>query len=98
MPTRTVTVGSAVGLHARPAAIIAEAAGELDSEVTIGVPGDDPVDAPVAEQGQRRAQFRGVVVDVGDQPKAHRPPPPEGERTAATSAGPRSRRSPTCIG
>jgi phosphocarrier protein len=45
MPTRTVTVGSAVGLHARPAAIISEAAGELDSDVLIGVPGDEPVDA-----------------------------------------------------
>ncbi len=45
MPTRTVTVGSAVGLHARPAALIAEAAGELDSEVTIAVPGDEGVDA-----------------------------------------------------
>ena len=45
MPTKTVVVGSAVGLHARPAAIIAEAAGELDTEVTIGIPGDEPVDA-----------------------------------------------------
>ena len=33
MPSKTVTVGSSVGLHARPAAIISEAAGELDSEV-----------------------------------------------------------------
>jgi phosphocarrier protein HPr len=45
MPTKTVTVGSSVGLHARPAAIIAEAAGELDAEVTLAVPGDEPVDA-----------------------------------------------------
>jgi phosphocarrier protein len=45
MPTKTVVVGSAVGLHARPAAIISEAAGELDSEVLIGVPGGEPVDA-----------------------------------------------------
>ncbi len=35
MPSKSVVVGSAVGLHARPAAIIAEAAGELGSEVTI---------------------------------------------------------------
>ena len=34
MPSKTVVVGSAVGLHARPAALISEAAGELDSEVT----------------------------------------------------------------
>ncbi len=35
MPSKSVVVGSAVGLHARPAAIIAEKAGELGSEVTI---------------------------------------------------------------
>jgi phosphocarrier protein len=45
MPSKTVKVGSSVGLHARPAAIIAEAAGELDSEVTLAVPGEEPVDA-----------------------------------------------------
>ncbi len=45
MPTKTVVVGSAVGLHARPAALISEAAGELGSEVFIGIPGDEPVDA-----------------------------------------------------
>ena len=38
MPTKTVVVGSAVGLHARPAAIISEAAGELDAEVTLADP------------------------------------------------------------
>jgi phosphocarrier protein len=45
MPSKTVSVGSSVGLHARPAQIIAEAAGELDSDVLIGKPGEDPVDA-----------------------------------------------------
>ena len=35
MPTKSVVVGSAVGLHARPAAIIAEKAGELGADVTI---------------------------------------------------------------
>jgi phosphocarrier protein HPr len=45
MPSRTVIVGSSVGLHARPATIISEAAGDLDSEVTLGVPGEEPVDA-----------------------------------------------------
>ena len=48
MPTKSVAVGSAVGLHARPAAIISEAAGELESEVLIGVPGREPVDASSA--------------------------------------------------
>lgn len=35
MTERTATIASRVGLHARPAAIFAEAAGELDLEVTI---------------------------------------------------------------
>jgi phosphocarrier protein HPr len=48
MPTRSVTVGSSVGLHARPAALIAEAARELDAEVTIATPGGDSVDASSA--------------------------------------------------
>ena len=39
MPTKSVTVGSTVGLHARPAALIAEKANELESDVTInGLP------------------------------------------------------------
>ena len=45
MPTKTVAVGSSVGLHARPAQIISEAVEELDVEVLIGLPGDEPVDA-----------------------------------------------------
>ena len=45
MLTKSVVVGSAVGLHARPAAIISEAAGDLGSEVFIGLPGEEPVDA-----------------------------------------------------
>ena len=35
MPSKTVNVGSSVGLHARPAAIISEAADGLGSTVTI---------------------------------------------------------------
>ena len=35
MPSKTAIVGSSVGLHARPAALIAEAAGGLGSTVTI---------------------------------------------------------------
>ncbi len=45
MPSRTVTVGSKVGLHARPASLIAQAAGDLDAEVHLSVEGEDPVDA-----------------------------------------------------
>jgi phosphocarrier protein len=35
MPSKSVVVGSSVGLHARPAAVISEAAGALGSAVTI---------------------------------------------------------------
>jgi len=45
---RTATIASRVGLHARPAAIFAETAAELDLEITIalqGEPVDDAVDA-----------------------------------------------------
>ncbi len=45
MPTRTVAIASSVGLHARPAAIFVEAAAETDLDITIGRPGDEPVDA-----------------------------------------------------
>jgi phosphocarrier protein len=48
MSSKTVTVGSSVGLHARPAALIAEVAAELDAEVTLATPGGDPVDASSA--------------------------------------------------
>ncbi len=45
MPTRTVTVGSSVGLHARPAAVIAQAVGASGATVTIATAGGEPVDA-----------------------------------------------------
>lgn len=48
MPSKTVTVGSAVGLHARPAATISEAAADLDSEVYLAVDGEEPVEASSA--------------------------------------------------
>jgi phosphocarrier protein HPr len=45
MPSQTVTVGSSVGLHARPAALIAQAATETGVPVTIGTNGGQVVDA-----------------------------------------------------
>ncbi len=71
MTTRTVTVGSSVGLHARPAAIISEAAGDLSSEVTIAVPGGDPVDAGSALLIMTLGAGCGATVEVsGDDPAA----------------------------
>jgi phosphocarrier protein len=71
MPTQTVNVGSAVGLHARPAAIIADAAAELDAEVTLAVPGDEPVDASSALLIMTLGAGKGDPVEVSsDDPEA----------------------------
>jgi phosphocarrier protein len=45
MPTKSAVVGSAVGLHARPAAIIAEAVANAGVPVAIALDGGEPVDA-----------------------------------------------------
>jgi len=45
MPSTTVTVGSSIGLHARPAGVIAAAATETGVPVTLSVAGSEPVDA-----------------------------------------------------
>jgi phosphocarrier protein len=70
MPTRSVVVGSAVGLHARPASIIAEAAGDLDSEVLIAVPGGDPVDAGSALMIMTLGAGKGVTVEISGDDQA----------------------------
>jgi len=70
MPTKSVVVGSAVGLHARPAAIISEAAGELDAEVQIGVPGGNPVDASSALMIMTLGAGKGVTVEVSGDDEA----------------------------
>jgi phosphocarrier protein HPr len=41
----TAKVGSRVGLHARPAALIAKRVGELDATVTLAKPGGNAVSA-----------------------------------------------------
>ncbi|MBO1269304.1 HPr family phosphocarrier protein [Arthrobacter cavernae] len=66
MSERTATIASRVGLHARPAAIFAEAAGELDLEITIardGEPADDAMDAAsILSLMSLGAAFGDVVV------------------------------------
>lgn len=64
MASRTVTVGSAVGLHARPATIIAEAATALDVPVTLAVEGGDPVDAGSALMIMTLGAEKGASVIV----------------------------------
>ncbi|GAB97516.1 phosphocarrier protein [Kineosphaera limosa] len=67
MASKTVVVGSAVGLHARPAAIIAEAAEKYDDEITLAVvDGDDDegVDAASALMIMTLGAEKGVSVVV----------------------------------
>ena len=45
MPSRTVTIASSVGLHARPAALFCEQAAASGLDVEIAKPGEEPVDA-----------------------------------------------------
>ena len=48
MTATDVVVGSAIGLHARPAGIISDAAAKFDEEITIAVEGEEPVNATSA--------------------------------------------------
>jgi len=48
MTAKDVVVGSAIGLHARPAGIISDAAAKFDEEITMAVEGEEPVNATSA--------------------------------------------------
>lgn len=45
MASRTTTIASTVGLHARPAALFVQQASDSGLDVEIARPGEDPVDA-----------------------------------------------------
>ncbi len=64
MPRRSVVVGSTVGLHARPAALIAEKARSFDSRVTLALPGGTPVDAASALMIMTLSAKKGDTVEV----------------------------------
>ncbi|MFT3876657.1 MAG: HPr family phosphocarrier protein [Propioniciclava sp.] len=67
MASKTVAVGSSVGLHARPAALIAEAAGEFDDEITLrlaGTDADDAVDAASSLMIMTLGAEKGAEVTV----------------------------------
>lgn len=64
MPSKTVTVGSAIGLHARPAAIIAEAVVNSGVPVTLSVDGGEPVDAGSALMIMTLGAANGAQVTV----------------------------------
>ncbi len=70
MPTTSVVVGSAVGLHARPAGIIADQADELGVDVFIGMPGDEPVEASSALMIMTLGAACGDTVEVSGEDAA----------------------------
>jgi len=64
MPAKTVTVGSAIGLHARPAAVIAEAVLNAGVPVTLSLDGGEPVDAGSALMIMTLGARNGAQVTV----------------------------------
>lgn len=64
MSEKTVTVGSAIGLHARPAAIIAEAVVAAGIPVTLSMDGGEPVDAGSALMIMTLGAGNGASVTV----------------------------------
>ncbi len=67
MASKTVIVGSAVGLHARPAALIAQTAAEYDDEITLQMDGGSPVDAASPMMIMTLGAERGVEVIVSSE-------------------------------
>lgn len=70
MPTKTVIVGSSIGLHARPAAIIAEAVTNAGAEVTLSLDGGEPVDAGSALMIMTLGAGNGAQVTVFSEDQA----------------------------
>ncbi len=71
MHTKTVIVGSAIGLHARPpAAIISEAVVNAGVPVTLAVDGGEPVDAGSALMIMTLGAGNGAQVTVASEDEA----------------------------
>ncbi|MDT5013556.1 MAG: phosphocarrier protein HPr [Mycobacterium sp.] len=67
MHTKTVIVGSAIGLHARPAAVIADAAAKAGVPVTLSLDGGQPVDAGSALMIMTLGAGNGAQVTVASE-------------------------------
>ncbi|SER94804.1 phosphocarrier protein [Propionibacterium cyclohexanicum] len=66
MASKQAVVGSSVGLHARPAALIAEKAGDYDDEILLSIPDsdDEPVDAASPLMIMTLGAGKGAVVTI----------------------------------
>ena len=65
MVSKTVTVGSTVGLHARPATIIAEAAGEYDEDIYLAILGEEAEEDPT--EAASSLMIMALGAEHGDQ-------------------------------
>lgn len=67
MASRTTTIASSVGLHARPAALFVQKASDSGLDVHVARPGDEPVDATsilgVMALGAKHGETVEVTVD-----------------------------------
>ncbi|WP_342320181.1 HPr family phosphocarrier protein [Corynebacterium mayonis] len=61
MISRTATIGSSVGLHARPASLFTEAAGEYDFDIVISLDGEQADAASILEVMTLGAKHGDVV-------------------------------------
>ncbi len=61
MITRTATIGSSVGLHARPASLFTAAAAEYDFDITISLDGEEADAASILEVMTLGAKHGDVV-------------------------------------
>lgn len=64
MSTRTATIGSSVGLHARPASIFTAAVGETGLDVTIALGDGEAVDAGSILEVMTLGAKNGDVVTI----------------------------------
>lgn len=70
MITRSATIGSSVGLHARPAAIFAQAVDATDLDITIALGDDDPVDAASVLEVMTLGAKHGDIVTLATEDDA----------------------------
>ncbi|NLE81975.1 MAG: HPr family phosphocarrier protein [Rhodococcus sp.] len=69
MSSKTVAVGSSIGLHARPAGVIAEAVADSGVAVTLAVADGEPVDAGSALLIMTLGATQGteVIIETADE-------------------------------
>ncbi len=62
--TTTVTVSNKLGMHARPAMLLAEVAGKFSSSITVSHDAHDPVDAKSIMQLMLLAATKGTTLHI----------------------------------